>query len=138
MDPDGILTGVEIPLGNLPATMTGISLGGPDLVAVGNDRGRSKIFRIKAFEELPESFVRGDINRDGTMNLTDPLVLLSHLFQGGARLACEDAGDVDDNGQLNLTDGVILLTHLFAAGRAPEAPHPEAGIDPTPDGLQCF
>ncbi len=118
--------------------MTGISLNGPDLVAVGNDGGRSMIYRLKAFEELPESFVRGDINRDGTMNLTDPLILLSHLFRGGTRPACEDAGDVDDNGELSLTDAVILLTHLFAAGPAPAAPHLEAGIDPTPDGLQCF
>lgn len=138
MDTNGNLTGVEIPLGNLSATVTGISVNGADLVAVGSDRGRAMILRLKAFDDLPESFVRGDVNRDTSVNLTDALVLLSHLFRGGPPPACEDAGDVDDDGRLSLTDGIILLTYLFASGPEPAAPHPEAGIDPTPDGLQCF
>lgn len=79
-------------------------------------------------------FVRGDANRDGSINLSDAIAILDHLFRG-IPLSCEDAGDVDDSGSLNLTDAIGLLGYLFRSGEAPRAPHPTPGADPTPDGL---
>jgi hypothetical protein len=83
------------------------------------------------------SFIRGDANADGTLNLTDPVTLLEHLFRGGPELGCRDAADADDDGELTLTDAVYALLHLFLGGPPPPAPYPEPGSDPTEDVLDC-
>ncbi len=137
MRPGGELTGEEIPLENVRSVVTGIALRGPDLVAVGRESGRAKAFRIKAFSELPPSFVRGDANDDGGVNLSDAIYTLEYLFQGGPVPACEDAADVNDDADLNLSDAVYLILHLFVSGAPPAAPYPDAGLDPTPDGVRC-
>jgi hypothetical protein len=82
------------------------------------------------------TFIRGDTNRDGSINISDPVVLLRHLF-GGQTLPCQDAADFDDSGILNLTDAVQALAFIFQNGPRPPPPFPEPGVDPTPDGLGC-
>lgn len=81
-------------------------------------------------------FVRGDVNTDTSLNLTDPVFLLDHLFAGGDEPECLDAADADDNGQLQLTDAVYLLLWLFGSGDAPPAPQ-VCGADPTADDVPC-
>jgi hypothetical protein len=79
--------------------------------------------------EPPESGLQlpGDVNQDGRINLTDSLVLVSHLAGGSALLLpCGGAGldeggnlalaDADGNAAVNLTDVVYLLEHLFLGG----------------------
>jgi hypothetical protein len=79
-------------------------------------------------------FLRGDVDNNGFVNLTDAVSLLLYLFQQGNEPSCTDSTDIDDNGFVNLTDGVSLLNHLFRAGPAPQAPgFLECGVDPTPD-----
>jgi hypothetical protein len=81
-------------------------------------------------------FLRGDVDDNGFVNLTDAVSLLLYLFQQGNEPGCLDSTDIDDNGFLNLTDGVILLNHLFRAGPAPQPPgFLECGEDPTEDAL---
>jgi len=76
------------------------------------------------------TFVRGDCNADGTVDISDGLKVLFHLF-GGSAAPCLDALDADDNGAINVTDAVSLLRFLFQEGPAPAAPFPSAGKDPT-------
>ncbi|MEC7922604.1 MAG: hypothetical protein VX496_04285 [Planctomycetota bacterium] len=79
-------------------------------------------------------FLRGDVDDNGFVNLTDAVSLLLYLFQQGNEPNCTDSTDIDDNGFVNLTDGVSLLNHLFRAGPAPQAPgFLECGVDPTAD-----
>ena len=79
-------------------------------------------------------FLRGDVDDNGFVNLTDAVALLLYLFQQGNEPNCTDSTDIDDNGFVNLTDGVSLLNHLFRAGPAPQAPgFLECGVDPTAD-----
>ena len=82
-------------------------------------------------------FVRGDANRNGAVEISDPVTILLHLFSGGLQLACADHGDADDSGTLEVTDAVRILAYLFRGGPAPAAPFPEPGWDPTPDGEAC-
>ncbi|MCZ6794253.1 MAG: dockerin type I repeat-containing protein [Planctomycetota bacterium] len=87
-----------------------------------------------------ELFVRGDVNRDRRVDLTDAVNILLFLFtQDGEPLACADAADVDDSGFVHLTDPVYLLRFLFVGGTPPLPPHPYAGKDPPdlPDSLEC-
>ena len=96
----------------------------------------NKTFKGKDYLDRP--FVRGDANRDGRVDVSDPVFVLSHLFSGGEGSRCDDAADVDDRGQIDLTDAVGLLNYLFAGTFPPAPPHPEAGLDPTPAGLGCL
>jgi hypothetical protein len=62
-------------------------------------------------------FVRGDVDRDRRLTVTDAIVILGFLFLGGARPACLEAADVDDSGHIELTDPVRLLLHVSRAAR---------------------
>lgn len=82
-----------------------------------------------------EFFVRGDANGDGTTDITDAVRILNFLFLGGLRPPCPDAADVADRGQVDVSSAISLLSFLFLGGIPPRVPFPNAGLDPTPDGL---
>ncbi|MBN1421082.1 MAG: VCBS repeat-containing protein [Planctomycetes bacterium] len=84
------------------------------------------------------TFLRGDANGDGQLDLGDAISILNYLFvPGSGPVACEDALDTNDDGHLDLGDAVRLLNYLFAQGPAPLPPFPEKGNDPTADALRC-
>src|SRR5262245_15910667 len=84
------------------------------------------------------SFVRGDTNETGKLEITDAIHTLQYLFQGkGDTLRCLDAADADDDGAVGLPDAILGLNYLFRAGSAPPAPYPACGTDPTADELDC-
>ncbi|MBI4586141.1 MAG: alpha-2-macroglobulin [Planctomycetes bacterium] len=85
----------------------------------------------------PKAFVRGDMNADGSLDISDPVAILHYLFLGKMFTPCLDRGDVNDDGGLDVTDPILLLEFLFIGGAKPMPPYPEAGHDPTPDGLDC-
>jgi hypothetical protein len=84
------------------------------------------------------SFVRGDANFDDTVDIADAVFVLGYLFLGGRAPLCEDAADADDNGRIEISDGIRTLNHLFLGTVTLPAPYPEAGEDPSPDGLSCL
>lgn len=136
VDKLGLPTGRDISLRELPHKITGITVAGSDIVCVGT-YGYAEILRLQASDRLPPPFLRGDVSHDGRLAIDDAIALLSWLFRGGDRPACESAADADDNASVNLTDAVALLVHLFLGGPPPPPPFPEPGQDPTPDGLPC-
>lgn len=88
-------------------------------------------------EELGScGFRRGDTDASGSVNLTDALYLLLHLFASGPTLKCADTGDFDDDGVADFTDAVLILTFLFRGADVSGPPGPYGcGVDPTQDGL---
>jgi len=93
-------------------------------------------------KDLPRpefKFIRGDANLSGTIDLSDPVAILGHLFLGvllNCPLAFEVIADADDSGgPPDLADPVYLLNFLFQGGPPPLLPHPDcgtvAGADPT-------
>ncbi len=82
------------------------------------------------------NFVRGDCDASGTWTITDPIALLSYLFQVFA-LDCDDACDVNDDGALDIADALYSLSALFGGGPAPAAPFPMCGVDSSADFLDC-
>jgi len=85
----------------------------------------------------------GDVNGDNSLDLSDAIYLLSHLFQGGnAPVGCPGGGggavargqggatlgngDVNGDNSLDLSDAIYLLSHLFQGGNAP-VPCPNLG-----------
>ena len=85
-------------------------------------------------EDVP--FIRGDADSSGGVNLTDGIQILRYLYQSG-ELDCLDAADVNDSGQVEIADAIYLLNFVFQSGEAIPAPHPAAGVDPTPDAIGC-
>ncbi len=89
-------------------------------------------------DKLPEpSFVRGDVNADGSINATDAVSLLSYLFRAGAAPDCAKSADTDDSGTLSITDAIGILRHIFGgAGPLPE-PFAGCGVDTSADEVTC-
>ena len=106
-----------------------------DVVAEVVEEGGGAVFKL--LEPHDASFLRGDTNDDGVVNLSDPVRILSVLFQGSEALYCEDAADANDDGTINLTDPILMLRTLFDGTAGISAPYPYRGFDPTPDELHC-
>lgn len=83
-------------------------------------------------------FVRGNVNGDSGVDLSDAIFVINDIFRGTTQPACLDAGDCNDDGQLNIADPIFLLSSLFNGARRPPEPYPAAGADPTPDSLGCL
>ena len=84
------------------------------------------------------TFRRGDGNADGTVDITDGVVLLAALFQGGGLPGCMDAADTNDDGTMDIADPIFIFQYLFVGGNVPPSPGPgECGADPTKDVLDC-
>ena len=124
---DGDVEGDETAILSL-LVPTGVVLGTPSsfTLTIGDDDAPPVI-----------GFVRGDTNADSSVDITDPIFLLTYLFsQGGA--SCLLALDSNDDNGVDLADAISLLTFLFNNGPAPPAPYPTCGQDATPGGtLDC-
>lgn len=83
------------------------------------------------------TFIRGDANGDGAVNVIDAVRIVGVLFQGVPNTVCGDALDANDSGAIDLADVSFLLPHLFLMTPPPPPPYPGAGVDPTPDGISC-
>jgi hypothetical protein len=115
----------------------------------------SSAFSDRSRLEADDAFIRGDINSDGRISISDTLMLRRWLFLGGFPPSCMDAADLDDDGRAWLSDAINVLAVLFpsevfhcsAVGEdgtvrnsvcGPIAePTDVLGEDPTPDSLGC-
>ncbi len=76
-------------------------------------------------------FVRGEVNGDGEIDLSDPVTIVRYLFNGDATLDSMVAGDVNDDSRIDVADTVYLLAWLFRGGPEPPYPFHERGQDLT-------
>ena len=124
------------PGGNLLAEVPELAAGAAEITARNSGSVLSAAIPFTVVSEGPQ-FIRGDFNLDGSVDVSDPIALLRHLYLGMPG-GCLDAGDVNNTETLDITDAIRLLAFLFQAGMAPEAPFPGAGVDPDGgDGLGC-
>ncbi len=80
-------------------------------------------------------FQRGDVNLDGSRDISDPVNILQLLFNSSP-VNCQDAADTNDDGNLDIADAVAALSFLFAGATMPEPIN--CGVDPTDDALDCI
>lgn len=85
------------------------------------------------------TFVRGDANSDGLVDISDAVFILASLFvPGSAEPTCVDAADSNDDGTRDISDAVFSLAALFVSGApALPPPFPSCGVDPTMDSIDC-
>ena len=87
-------------------------------------------------DEAP--FLRGDANRDQTIDLSDAVRILEVLFLGAEPFPCDDAADADDSGEHDISDALAVIGFLFLGGPPLPPPGPmESGPDPSADELGC-
>lgn len=82
------------------------------------------------------AFLRGDVNQDFSVSISDSVYLLDVLFATQS-LPCADSADVNDDGSMNIADAITLLGYLFASGPPPADPFPLCAPDSTADMLFC-
>jgi hypothetical protein len=99
-----------------------------DVVSLPEKPSLRRLGRVYVMSYRPEAklFIRGDTDGDGRIKVTDAVVILLHLFQGGPA-ACEEAMDIDRNLEVNLTDALEILVYLVYGGMAPSSPFPSCG-----------
>jgi hypothetical protein len=97
----------------------------------------AKTLRACGSPSVDARFRRGDVDGNGILNITDPIVSLGYQFLGQGTPSCLKALDADDNGKIQITDPILALGYLFLGGRPPAAPFPDCGLDPTGDDLSC-
>ena len=83
-----------------------------------------------ATADFKNVFVRGAVNTDEKVDISDAVAILDYLFVGGPGPEPREAGDTNGDGNLDITDGIYLLTYLFLGGPKPPLPFPEAGLIP--------
>ena len=81
-------------------------------------------------------FLRGDVNQDGKIDISDPIVCLSYLFHSRP-VGCIAAMDAAYDGKINIGDPIRLLMHLFGGKVGLSEPFPECGLWAEPTALSC-
>ena len=85
-------------------------------------------------------FVRGDVNSDDVINLSDGVAILRQLFSGraGGGINCLDAADVDADRSIGITDAIRVLSWLFIDANSITFPFPGPPSDVVNPGLYTF
>ena len=83
-------------------------------------------------------FLRGDVNMDGGLDISDPIRILGFVFLGERYPPCMEAVDVNDDDAVDIADPVFLLSYLFEDTAPPPPPHSEPGADVRPGSLGCL
>ena len=74
------------------------------------------------------TFVRGDVNGDGMIDIADPTLTLRYLFQE-VPVDCQDAADANDDGEIDIGDAIHGLAFLFALGSPFPPPMEAPGVN---------
>lgn len=65
-------------------------------------------------------FLRGNVNKDGSISISDVVHLINYLFKSGpVPLPIMQAGDANCDGNVSVSDVVYLVAYLFKFGPAP-------------------
>ena len=65
------------------------------------------------------SYICGDANSDGNVNISDAVYLIQYIFAGGPAPNPLTSGDANCDGMVNISDAVYLIVYIFGGGPAP-------------------
>lgn len=149
--------GVEQRVANVVADIPATALVGPSVIELQNGIGDPPIFNIFTVDGVsrlpildsgiieivpltfppPIVFLRGDVDFNGVLEITDAIGMLEFLFSAGSVPPCQDSADANDSGTLDVSDVIAILSFLFSGGAVLPYPYPSVGLDPTDDPLGC-
>ncbi len=117
-----------------PEFTTGIEIQDNCLLVCGGKA--NAIFQVLVFPRS-QNFIRGDVDGDGRILITDAVRVAGYLFKSEPGQTCLKSADANDDGVIDISDPVYLLFYLFVGGAEPPPPFHDAGPDPTRDNLEC-
>lgn len=71
---------------------------------------------------LAVSYICGDANGSGSVNILDITYLINYIYKGGPPPDPIESGDADGSGSINLLDITYLINYLYKGGPAPVCP----------------
>lgn len=86
---------------------------------------------------VPTSFLRGDMNNDGGINIADIFAAEEYLFLGGETPGCLAALDGNGDEAVDIGDIIYVLSYLFLGGPPMPAPFPTCGPIPEASTMGC-
>ncbi len=107
----------------------------PDSNETSDHRPVTGMFEFTLEEKV--FFIRGDVNRSGSINLSDAMFILFYLFVEIENPSCFKAADVNDDGRVDISDSLYSLSYMFLGTSRPITPFPVCGEDMTQDSLSC-
>ena len=69
-----------------------------------------------------QSYVCGDANGNGDVNVADAVYIISYIFRDGPAPVPPAAGNANGDAQVNVADAVYLISYIFRSGPAPVCP----------------
>ncbi len=69
--------------------------------------------------EITQSYICGDANSDGNVNVSDAVYIINYIFIGGNPPDPLEAGEVNCDGNVNVSDAVWIINYIFIGGKAP-------------------
>lgn len=73
--------------------------------------------------------MRGDVDEDESITLTDAIRILQYLFSGGEEIHCRPMADANRDEEVDLTDAIYILNFLFLGGANPGNLTPQEADD---------
>jgi hypothetical protein len=102
---------------------------------IGSDLKRTYFWKVRAFdrwglEKFSDqawsfrvfSYIEGDTNGDGEVNVVDAVFLINYLFDNGPVPIPLESGDTNCDNEVNVVDVVYLVNYLFDEGPEPDCP----------------
>ena len=65
------------------------------------------------------TFVCGDANHDGIVDVSDAVYVINYAFAGGPAPDPEESGDANCDGGVDVSDAVYIINYAFAGGNPP-------------------
>jgi hypothetical protein len=92
---------------------------------------------VTPLHTTPTTFVRGDVNLDGVVNVVDSVATIAYVYDIADEPSCPDAGDINDDGVLDARDAVFSLTTVILDTSLVGSVSGDCSTDSTVDGLGC-
>ena len=62
---------------------------------------------------FPAVFIRGDVNDDGLVNVSDAIALINALVNGNLSNINKNAADTNEDGEVNVSDAITLINYVL-------------------------
>jgi ferredoxin len=106
------------------------------VIDLGELRGPTGIAILSGTQAVP-TFIRGDANGDGKVQVADPVWIVSELFRNGPPTSCQAAADATGDGVYDVSDALFVIRYYFQNGPAPGEPFPACGPESVAIPLSC-